>query len=129
MIQKFFLPFPDRPGSGKIPQFPGLEPVLISKMSQFPVPVNPGLERTTSAGRRVAPIESDKRQLMMIGPASYLPQKSVKSVISVISVESVESVESVKSVNAKMSTKALSTVLEEARRFVIFKPIFDNVLG
>ena len=61
---------------------------------------------------------------MMIGPASYLPQKSVKSVISVISVESVESVESVKSVNAKMSTKGLSTEVEEARRYVIFKPSF-----
>ena len=119
MIQKFFLPFPDRPGSGKIPQFPGLEPVLISKMSQFPVPVHPGLERTTSAGSRVAPIESDKRQLMMIGPASYLPKKSVKSV------KSVDSIYSVESVNAKMSTKGLRTVVEEARRFVIFY----NVLG
>jgi hypothetical protein len=55
-----------------IPQFPGVVPDRISKMSQLPVPVIPGVDRTISAGSKVDPVESDRRQLIIIGPASYL---------------------------------------------------------
>jgi hypothetical protein len=54
------------------PQFPGVDPARISKMSQVPVPMTPGTERTISVGCRVVALVSDIKQLMMIGPASYL---------------------------------------------------------
>ena len=44
-------------------------------MSQLPLPVSPGWDRTISAGSKVDPVESDRRQFMMIGPASYLTNK------------------------------------------------------